>query len=148
VNLNIASFTIKDRKVILSTLWIVVMFNMVFADIYSIMVELVNKNTLGDIPGDVITVMAIAAIITNIPIIMIFLSRVLDYKINRLMNIIAGIFTILYVVGGGSITLHYIIISTIEVILLLTIIWIAWKWPKSQSDRSSSSYPQSKSRDQ
>jgi len=61
-----------DMKVRLSTLWILVMFNMVFADIFSIMVELVNKNTLG-IPGDVKTVMAIAAVVTNIPILMIYL---------------------------------------------------------------------------
>lgn len=118
----------EDRKVILSTLWIVVMFNMVFADIYSIMVELVNKNTLGDIPGDVITVMAVAVIITNIPIMMIYLSRVLNYKTNRLLNIIAATITLLYVVGGGSTAPHYIIAATIEVIILLYIIWNAWNW--------------------
>lgn len=122
----------KDRKVILSTLWIVVMFNMVFADIYSIMVELVNKNTLNDMPGDVVTVMAVAAIITNVPIMMIFLSRILNSKTNRLINIIAATITILYVVGGGSTTPHYIIAATIEVILLLFIIWTAWNWPKSE----------------
>jgi hypothetical protein len=120
---------IEDRKVILSTLWIVVMFNMVFADIYSIMVELVNKNTLSGILGEVMTVMAVAAIITNIPILMIFLSRVLSYKTNRLINIIAAAFTILYVVGGGSTAPHYIIAATIEVIILLYIIWNAWNWP-------------------
>lgn len=122
----------KNKKVILSTLWIVVMFNMVFADIYSIMVELVNKNTLGDIPGDVVTVMAIAAVITNVPIMMIFLSRVLEHKTNRLINIIAAAITLLYVVGGGSTTPHYIIAATIEVIILLFIIWTAWNWPKSE----------------
>jgi len=122
----------ENKKVTLSTLWIVVMFNMVFADIYSIMIELVNKNTLSDIPGDVVTVMAIAAIITNIPIIMIYLSRVLDYKANRLINIIAAVITILYVVGGGSTAPHYVIAATIEVFILLFIIWTAWNWPKSE----------------
>ncbi len=109
------------------------MFNMVFADIYSIMVELVNKNTLTDMPGEVKTVMAIAAIMTNIPIVMIFLSRVLKYKANRLLNIAAGIFTILYVVGGGSSTPHYVIVVTIELIFLLMIIWISWKWPSFEN---------------
>jgi len=120
----------KDKKVILSTMWIVVMFNMVFADIYSIMVELVKKNTLGGIPGDVVTVMAVAAIVTNIPIVMIYLSRVLKYKANRLVNIIAAAITILYVVGGGSTAPHYIIAAAFEVVFLLLIIWNAWKWPK------------------
>lgn len=122
----------NDKKVILSTLWIVVMFNMVFADIYSIMVELVNKNTLSDMPGDVVTVMAVAAVITNVPIMMIFLSRILNSKTNRLINIIAAVITLLYVVGGGSTAPHYIIAATIEVILLLFIIWTAWNWPKSE----------------
>ena len=122
----------NDKKVILSTLWIVVMFNMVFADIYSIMVELVNKNTLNDMPGDVVTVMAVASIITNVPIMMIFLSRILNSKTNRLINIIAATITIIYVVGGASTTPHYIIAATIEVILLLFIIWTAWNWPKSE----------------
>jgi len=120
-----------DIKVKLSTLWIVVLINMIYADIYSIIVELVNKNTL-DIPGDVKIVMAIAAIITNIPIMMIYLSRVLKYKANRRTNIIAGILTIIYVVGGGSLSPHYLIVATIEVILLLFIIINSWKWKNTE----------------
>jgi len=116
-----------DLKVQLSTLWIVVMVNMIFADIFSIMVELVNKNTL-EIPGDVKVVMAIAAIVTNIPILMIYLARTLPYRINRLANISAGIFTIIYVIGGGDFAPHYIIIACIEVIVLLVIIVKSWRW--------------------
>ena len=114
-------------KVKLSTLWIVVMFNLVFADILSIMIELVNKNTL-DIIGEVKTTMAIAAIVTNIPILMIYFSRVLPYKTNRILNISAAILTTIYVIGGGSLTPHYIIIASIEVVLLLVVIWNAFKW--------------------
>jgi hypothetical protein len=117
-----------DVRVKLSTLWIVVMINMIFADIFTIMVELVNKNTLGELPGDVKMVMAVAAIVTNIPILMIYLSRILPYKSNRLANIIAGIFTIIYVTGGGSLTPHYIIVASIEVIILLIIVVKSWKW--------------------
>ncbi len=121
----------KNQKISLeiklSTLWIVVMMNMIYADIFSIMVELVNKNTL-DIPGDVKVVMAIAALVTNIPIFMIYLSRVLPYKWNRLSNLVAGVLTIVYIVGGGSSTPHYIIVATIEIILLLIIIVNSWKW--------------------
>ena len=121
----------KNQKISLeiklSTLWIVVMMNMIYADIFSIMVELVNINTL-DIPGDVKVVMAIAALVTNIPIFMIYLSRVLPYKWNRLSNLVAGVLTIVYIVGGGSSTPHYIIVATIEIILLLIIIVNSWKW--------------------
>ncbi|MFA6946327.1 MAG: DUF6326 family protein, partial [Pedobacter sp.] len=122
-----------DMKVKLSTLWIVVMVNMIYADIFSIIVELVNKNTL-DIPGNVKTIMAIAAIVTNIPILMIYFSRVLPYKLNRRANILAGILTIFYVVGGGSLSPHYIIVATIEVIILLIIIFSSWKWTTTESE--------------
>ena len=116
-----------DMRVRLSTLWIVVMMNMIFADIFSIMIELVNGNTL-NIPGDVKMVMAIAALVTNVPILMIYLSRVLSFKINRIVNMIAAVFTMIYVVGGGDFAPHYIIIASIEVILLLLIVVYAWKW--------------------
>jgi hypothetical protein len=120
-----------DMKVKLSTLWIVVLINMIFADIFSIMVELVNNDTL-HIPGDVKVIMAIAAIVTNIPILMIYFARGLPYKPNRLANIIAGILTIVYVVGGGDMAPHYVIIAAIEVICLLLIIVNSWKWKNTE----------------
>lgn len=117
-----------DIKVKLSTLWIVVMLNLIFADVLTIIIELVNKNTLHDIIGEVVTTMAIAAVITNIPILMIYFSRSLKFKINRLLNIIASFVTLLFVIGGGSLTPHYIICAGIEVIVLIIIIFTAWKW--------------------
>ena len=116
-----------DIKVKLSTMWIVVLINMIFADIFSIMVELVDKDTL-NIPGDVKTIMAIAAIVTNIPILMIYFSRILEYKANRIINMIAAILTIIYVIGGGDTVPHYLIIASIEVILLLMILFYSIKW--------------------
>lgn len=114
-------------KVKLSTLWIVVLINMIFADIFSIMVELVNKDTL-NIPGDVKTIMAIAAIVTNIPILMIYFSRILEYKANRIINMIAAILTIIYVIGGGDTAPHYLIIASIEVVFLILIFVYSLKW--------------------
>jgi hypothetical protein len=73
-------------------------------------------------------VMAIAAVVTNIPILMIYFSRTLPYKPNRLINIIAAIFTIIYVAGGASFFPHYYIIGSIEVVVLLIIIIKSWKW--------------------
>ncbi len=122
-----------DMKTKLSTLWIVVMINMIFADIFSIIVELVNRNTL-NFPGDVKIIMAVAAIVTNIPILMIYFSRVLRYKLNRMTNIIAACLTIIYIIGGGDTNLHYIIIATIEVICLLQIIINSWKWSDTDNN--------------
>jgi len=116
-----------ETKEKLSTLWLVVMLNLIFADILSIMIELVNKNTL-DIIGEVVTMMAIAALITNIPILMIYFSKSLPYRVNRTLNLVAPMITILFVVGGGSLLPHYLICASIEVIVLLVILRTAWQW--------------------
>jgi len=118
-----------DTKVLLSTLWIVVMINMLKADILSLYipgaVEEVAK-TAGETP--VTQLMLGGAIMMEIPIIMILLSRVLPYRLNRWANIITGVITIAFVVGGGATYPHYIFIATVEVICLLLVIWFAWKW--------------------
>lgn len=70
----------------------------------------------------------IMAVLVQIPILMIYLSRVLKWRINRVMNIVASITTIIFVVGGGSLYLHYIFFASIEVICLVLIIVYSVKW--------------------
>ena len=125
-----------DMKVKLSTLWIVVMFNMAFADILGFMFpEFLEILETGYAGGMQITqgLMLTFAIILEIPIAMIFLSRVLKYGANRWANIIAGVITIAFVILGGSTDLHYIFFATIEVVCMLLIIWYAWKWPNPEA---------------
>ncbi|WP_029192508.1 DUF6326 family protein [Paenibacillus harenae] len=117
-------------KVKLSTLWIIVMFNMAFADILSF----ITPGFMKDIVEGTMEIqvnqglLLVFAILIEIPIMMIFLSRALSYKINRWTNMIAAIITIIFVIGGGSAYLHYIFFASIETICLLIIIWNAWVW--------------------
>jgi hypothetical protein len=120
-----------DTKVLLSTLWIVVMINMAYADILGLFIpgalEEVAKTSVST--GTTIPQLMLGgAIMLEIPIAMILLSRVLKFKVNRWVNIIASVITIAYVVGGGSTSPHYIFIATIEVVCMLLIVWFAWKW--------------------
>ena len=120
-----------DTKVLLSTLWIVVMINMAYADILGLFIpgalEEVAKTSVST--GTTIPQLMLGgAIMLEIPIAMILLSRVLKFKVNRWVNIIASVITIAYVVGGGSTYPHYIFIATIEVVCMLLIVWFAWKW--------------------
>lgn len=120
-----------DTKVLLLTLWIVVMINMAYADILSIHIpgtleEVAKTSVSTGIP--IPQLMLGGAIMLEIPIAMIFLSRVLKYKVNRWANIIASVITIAYVVGGGVSYPHYIFIAAIEVICLLLILWTACTW--------------------
>ena len=76
--------------------------------------------------------MLVAAILMEIPMAMIVLSRVLHYKANRWANIVAAVITIVFVIGGGSATLHYLFIGGVEVLSMLLIIWLAYKWPRQE----------------
>lgn len=116
-----------NPKIKLSVLWLIVVLNIITADVLSVFIELEKKDTL-DILGEVKMIMAIAALILNIPILMIYFSRFLDGKVNRVLNIVAALVTLLFVIGGGSIMPHYIICASIEVALLILIIWNTWKW--------------------
>lgn len=122
----------QDRRVIFSTLWLVVMLNIIFADILSFLNPefLQELLTTGAAAGVEITpsLLVLVGIITQIPIWMIFLSRVLRHNINRWANIIASLITMAYVLGGGSLMPHYILIVSIEVACMLFIIWYAWTW--------------------
>jgi len=117
----------NNQKEVLSGLWIILMINMIFNDIFTIMVEL-DKWQRPEFIADAKMLMLIAAFVTNIPIVMIFLSRFLHYTINRWLNICVGIFTIIYVWGGMMSYPHYIAVAAIETIIALFIIGIAWKW--------------------
>ena len=123
-----------DTRVLLSSLWIVVMINMLKADILSLYIpgaldELVSF--AGDTP--IPQLMLGAAVIMEIAIVMIVLSHVLTYRVNRWANIIVAVLMIAFVVGGGSTYPHYIFIAAVEVVCLLLIIGIAWRWRAASS---------------
>ncbi len=118
-----------ETKTLLSTLWVVVMINMLKADILSLYIPGASEEvalTAGDMPIPLL--MLGAAVMMEIPTLMILLSRVLKYGLNRWANIITSIITIAFVVGGGSSHPHYLFIAAVEVICLLLIVWFAWKW--------------------
>ena len=120
-----------DTKVILSTLWIVVMINMLKADILSLfipgVVEEVARTSVST-GASIPQLMLIGAIMGQLGIAMIILSRVLKYGINRWANIVVGIVIIAYVWGGAAAYPHYIFIATVETLCLLLIVWFASIW--------------------
>jgi hypothetical protein len=120
-----------DTKVLLSTLWIVVMINMLKADILSLYIpgsaeELAQ--TAASTGASIPQLMLSGAIMMEISIVMIILSRVLKHSLNRWANIVAGVITIAFVVGAGVTYPHYIFIATVETLCLLLIVWFAARW--------------------
>ncbi len=122
----------KDRKSMqlnerISLLWVVVMVNMIFADILSFMLPGFFQSVTIEVTEGI---MLVFAVILEIPIVMIYLSRVLKDKTNRLVNLIASVITIVFIIGGGSLTLHYIFFAAVEVVTLILIINYALKLTK------------------
>lgn len=120
-----------DTKVLLSSLWIVVMINMLKADILSLNIPGAAEEvarTSASAGASIPQLMLVGAVMGQIGIAMIVLSRVLKYGINRWANIIVGIITIAYIWGGMSSYPHYIFIASVETLCLLLIIGFAWKW--------------------
>lgn len=126
-----------DTRTRLALLWIVVMFNMAYADILSLFIPGMHEE-LAQFAGDtpISQLMLIGAVIVEIPIAMIFLARVLPLRANRWANIIAAALSILFVVGGGSTTPHYLFIATIEIGCMVLIAWTAWTWAEAAAPKA------------
>jgi hypothetical protein len=115
----------------ISTLWIVIMINMGFADILSFMYPgFLAQITTGTVDGVTITPMflLVAAVFLEVGIAMIYLSRALARPMARVLNLIAVVLTIAFVIGGGALTIHYIFFATVEVLCMIYIAVLAWRW--------------------
>ena len=133
-----------DRKVILSTLWIFVMFNYLYCDLMGLMdPTLLSQFIEGNIDGIVINEKFLlgAALLMEIPIAMVLLSRVLPYKTNRWANITAAAIKSLVMIAtmfmGSGPTLYYLFFGMIEIACTLFIIWYAWQWENPEWETGS-----------
>ena len=136
MNTNVNPTKKLDTKILLSTLWLLVMINILTADVHSLnipgseeMLKTTSVNTGLAIP----ILMLVGAVMNELSIVMILLSRILKYGMNRWVNILVSIITLAYIWGGGSSYPHYIFIAAVESVCLLLIIWIAGKWTAQQA---------------
>ena len=128
-----------DVRTRLSTLWVVVMFNMVFADILSFIKPGALQELWAGQAGVQISqgLLLVFAVLLEIPIAMIVLSRVLKPEANRWANTAAAVITSLFVVGGGSLSLHYLFFAAVEIACMALIIWSVWAGRGSERVRLS-----------
>ncbi len=125
----------KDIGTKASTLWIVVMFSMVFADILGMMVPGVLNDMAAGRVGVAVTqeLLLVFAIMLEIPIAMIFLSRILKPAANRWANTVAAVVTTVFVIGGGSPHLHYYFFAAVEIACMALIVWLVWTRRQSEA---------------
>ena len=126
----------NDMRTRLSILWVVVMFNMVFADILTFITPGKLQELWAGQAGVHITpgLLLVFALLIEVPIAMIFASRVLKPGANRWANTAAAVVTTAWVVGGGSLTPHYVFFAAVEVACMALIVWSVWTRRSSETD--------------
>jgi len=126
MNVNSKTVVMKDRKVILSTLWIFALLNYIYADIFTLFFNTEAQTetmTAGAVMG--------FAFLMETAIAMVLLSRILKYGANRWANIVAGVIhtaLVSWSLSGGTPPAFYIFFAAIEILCTLFIVWYAWKW--------------------
>jgi len=127
-----------DVKVKIAALWTSFMFLYGYVDYFHLYMPgsiediLAGKAFVFDITY---VFLMIAMTFVAIPVVMIFLSVALPANVNRWTNIIVATVYIPYMLFNlaGEAWMHMIFAAVVEVILLLLVIWYAWKWPKQQA---------------
>ena len=118
----------------LSTLWIFATLNYLYCDVVTLMDPTLLKGFLaGNIGGmDVSQAFLLAgAVLVEIPISMVLLSRVLAGRPNRWVNIVAGaVMTVVQVASLFAKTPapYYVFFSVLEIAATSAIVVSAWRW--------------------
>jgi hypothetical protein len=122
---------LKDRRVILSTLWIFVTLNYLYCDVLGFMdSEILKQFLTGTVEGLVIDKNFLfgGAILMEIPIAMVLLSRILKFKINKWVNVNAALIKTAAMISSlfvGSPAGYYLFFAVIEISTTTFIIWYA-----------------------
>jgi len=134
-----AARTLEDMKINvkikLSALWVTLMLFYIYADILGFYTPgNIEKIMLGEIGGIQITegFLLIMAIWMAIPSVMVFLSLTLKANVNRWVNIIVAVLSIVALAATflvGEFSMRYTIQAIVEAVMIVLIVWYAWRWP-------------------
>jgi hypothetical protein len=122
-----------SARTLLSSLWLFAMLTYTYGDVVTLMdpvkhgsIELTEGFLLG------------GSIYMMIPISMVLLSRILNYRANRWANIIAGSImtaTLTMTLFVAVPTSYYVFFSVIEIACTALIAGYAWKWSNPEASR-------------
>lgn len=117
-----------DRRILLSGIWITNMFIYVLGDILRIYSGDMAKVVAGQ-EGNT-TQWVLGAIIMLFPILMVFLSLVLPYAINRRANIAVALGFMAFVIAdsGSYPGLYDQLLFFVSWIFNITTVFLAWRW--------------------
>jgi hypothetical protein len=133
-----------DTKLVLSGLWISMLFVFAYVDIFAFFrADIINGALAAKMPGSGFEIgqrfLALTTIYVVIPSLMVVASLLAPARINRTVNIVVSLIYAASVIAAmiGESWAYYIIGSGVEVVLLLTIARVAWTWPRGPSSAQS-----------
>ncbi len=126
----------KDMRVALPTLWVFMVLNYLYCDVLSLLDPANLKDVLaGHAAGGSVQItpefLLASAVLMEIPMAMIPLTRVLGHGPSRWANVAAAAFMAVVQVGSlgvGTPTAYYLFFSAIEVGTLALIAVLALRW--------------------
>jgi hypothetical protein len=125
-------------KIKLAALWVTLMLIYIYVDIFGFYEPGVIEDILAGIVWEfkISQAWALGALILMmIPSLMVFLSMILKAGVNRWVNIIVAVLYIAVGIGTtiGETWAFYIVGHVLGIVLLLTIIWTAVRWPRQEA---------------
>ena len=134
------SNTLEDYKINikikLSILWASVTLFYLYGDYFELYIP---QKTQGLVTGDNLlnspTNLFLAALLLAIPAVMVVLSILLKPTINRILNIVFGLFftALMLLIAFTSMEpwrTFYVFYAILESVITTLIVWYAFKWPK------------------
>jgi len=125
-----------DVKIVLSGLWVAMLFLFAYVDIFGFYrADIIEGALAGEVPGQGITInqafLAAATGYILIPSLMVVVSLMAPAKLNRRLNIGVSIFYAVTIAAFciGESWIYYLLGSFFEVVLLLMAARTAWRWP-------------------
>ncbi len=119
----------KDRRVVLSTIWVCLVLNFLYADVFNLFFDPAAQE-----PSDMsFGVVLFFAVLMETSMLMVLLARVLSRAWNRWTNVGAAILHIgllSWSLTEGTVTSFYAFFVTLELAALLFVIGYAVSWRK------------------
>ncbi len=123
-------------KVVLSGLWVSMLFVFAYVDIFGFWrADVINGALAGRVPAAGADInqsfLTVTTLYVLIPILMVGFSLMAPANFNRPTNLVISTLYAVSVVAFtiGETWAYYIVGSVVEVALLLAIAWVAWFWP-------------------
>jgi hypothetical protein len=124
-----------DRRIVLSGLWVTMLFVFAYVDIFGFWRADVIKGALaGEVPGPGFTIgqtfLTLTTLYILVPSLMVAGSLLLPRRANRIANLVLPVVYLLTVAGSmvGESWIYYQLGSVVEIALLVVIARTAARW--------------------